>query len=225
MRRREFMTLLGSAAVTWPLAVSAQQQPVPLVGFLSRSPDESADHVGAFRQGLHEAGYVIGQNVAIEYRWADGQYDRLPMLASELVARKVAVIAATGGNVSGLAAKAATSTIPIVFIVGDDPVKLGLVIRLNRPGGNATGLSVFTSELASKRLELLHELVPRASVIGLLINPDYQGSAAEMLAVQVAGRTIGMALFCRTFVAPIPRGAKAGRDALEHSPGLSAERD
>src|SRR5262249_12542724 len=146
------------------------------------------------RQGLNEAGFVEGRNVAIEYRWADGHYDRLPALASELVARQVAVIAATGGNVSGPAAKAATGTRPIGFIVGEDPVRLGLAANLNRPGGNATGMSVFTTELASKRLELLDELVPKTSIIGLLTNPNYQGSAPEVTAVQAAAGTIGRQL-------------------------------
>jgi putative ABC transport system substrate-binding protein len=188
MKRRQFITLLGGVAVSWPLAARAQRQPMPVIGFLSsRSSGESAHHVGAFQQGLNEAG-------AIEYRWADGQYDRLPTLASELVARRVTAIAATGGNVSGLAAKAATGTIPIVFIVGDDPVKLGLVASLNRPGGNATGMSVLNTELGSKRLELLLELVPKAATIGMLINPNYQGAATEAVAVEAAARAIGRQL-------------------------------
>jgi putative ABC transport system substrate-binding protein len=192
VRRREFITLLGGTAIAWPLAARAQQAAMPVVGFLSsRSPGESAHHIAAFGQGLNEAGYREGQNVAIEYRWANGQYDRLPMLASDLVARQVTVIAATGGNVSALAAKAATGTIPLVFIVGDDPVKLGLVNSLNRPDANATGASVFTTELGTKRLELLLELLPNASVIGLLMNPNYQGADAEAVAVRAAARDTG----------------------------------
>jgi putative tryptophan/tyrosine transport system substrate-binding protein len=194
IRRREFITLLGGAAA-WPTGGRAQQPPMPVIGLMSsRSPAESAHHVSAFRDGLGEAGYREGENVAIEYRWAEGQYERLPVLASDLVARRVTVIAAIGGNVSALAAKKATGTIPVVFIVGDDPVKLGLVSSLNRPDGNATGASLLTTELGTKRLELLLELVPNASVIGLLINPNYQGSAAEASAVQAAARATGRQL-------------------------------
>ena len=196
MNRREVITALGrAAALALPLPWSPRalaQQSLPVVGFLSsRSPAESGDHVQSFRRGLSDSGYVEGRNVIVEFRWADGHYDRLPQLASDLVSRQVTVIAATGGNVSGVAAKAATGTIPIVFIVGDDPVKLGLVDSLNRPGGNATGMSVFTTELASK---LLHEAVPRGTTIGLLTNPNYQGPAPEAVAVQAAARTIGREL-------------------------------
>jgi putative ABC transport system substrate-binding protein len=145
---------------------------MPVIGFLSsRSSTESVNHVNSFRQGLRDAGYIEGQNVAIEYRWANGQYDQLPNLASELVSRPVGVIAAAGGNVTALAASAIARSTPLAFIVGDDPVKLGLVSSLNRPGGNATGVSVFTTELGPKRLEILHELLPKTSNMGLLINP------------------------------------------------------
>jgi putative tryptophan/tyrosine transport system substrate-binding protein len=194
VKRRTFIAGLAGATA-WPVVARAQQSTIPVVGFLSaRSFSESAQHLAAFRRGLNAAGYVEGQNVAIEYRWAEGQYDRLPMLASELAARRVSAIAATGGNVSGLAAKSLTSTIPIVFIVGDDPVKLGLVSSLNHPGGNVTGMSVFTTELGAKRLEFLHELVPKAAVFGLLINPLYQGAAPEAVAVQEAARSLGRQL-------------------------------
>jgi putative ABC transport system substrate-binding protein len=195
MRRRDFITLLGGTAaaspVLWPLAARAQQPALPVIGYLSsRSPGESSHFLAAFRQGLGQSGYIEGQNVAIEYRWAEGQVDRLPALAADLVARRVAVIAAVGGTVTGLVAKAATSTISIVFI-GEDPVKAGLVASLNRPGGNATGVNVLLSEMEGKRLGLLGELVPGAALIAVLLNPNNPVIPLQSQDVEDAARALG----------------------------------
>jgi putative tryptophan/tyrosine transport system substrate-binding protein len=194
MRRREFITLLGSATATaWPFAANAQQSAMPVVGFLSaRSPGESASALAAFRQGLGESGYFEGKNVVVEYRWAEGQYDRLPALAAELVSHQVAVIAATGGEPSPLAAKAAATTIPIVFSLGGDPVEAGLVASLNQPGGNLTGTTLMAVEMAPKRLDILRQLIPNASTVAILVNPKYQTTAAEVRKVEDAARALGI---------------------------------
>ncbi len=191
--RRRFVTGLGGAAVAWPLAARAQQRAVPVIGFLSsRSPDESKHLVAAFRSGLQTSGgYVESQNVAIEYRWAEGQYGRLPELAADLVHRGVAVLVAAGGEPSALAAKAATSTIPIIFSVGGDPVKSGLVASISHPGGNVTGVSLLTEVPEGKRLGLLKELAPNATVFGVLIDPNYPAHEAQARDVQEAARAIG----------------------------------
>jgi putative tryptophan/tyrosine transport system substrate-binding protein len=192
MRRREFITLLGGAAA-WPLTAHAQQPAMPVVGFLGMTtPDDFADRTAAFREGLKESGYVEGQNVLIEYRWPEGNYDRLATLAADLVRRQVAVIAAVGGEPSPLAAKAATATIPIVFSIGGDPVKLGLVASLNRPGGNITGVNFFQSELGAKRLGLLRDLLPKASAIGMLVNPTFADAETHARDVKEAALPLGL---------------------------------
>jgi putative tryptophan/tyrosine transport system substrate-binding protein len=187
MQRRAFIAALAGAAV-WPLAARTQQPPIPVIGLLNSLSADWPFGV-AFRQGLKEMGYVEGQNVVIEYRWAEGHYDRLPELAADLVRRQVAVIAATGGDPSALAAKAATTTIPIVFNVAEDPVKAGLVTSLNRPGGNMTGVSLLTGALEGK-LELLHELVPGAAVIAVLLNPNFMEAGTQSRIVDTAARTL-----------------------------------
>ena len=193
MRRREFIALLGGAAATWPVAAYAQQTGIPVVGFLSsRSPGEAAKVVAAFQDGLSESGNIVGRNVTIEFRWAEGQ---LPALAADLVRRPVAIIAAVGGSVSAFAAKADTTALPIVFAIGDmEPVKGGLVASLNRPGGNITGVFSLNSSLGPKRLELLHEVAPKAAIIGMLVNPNYRDAEIQVRDAQAAAVALGLQL-------------------------------
>jgi len=194
-RRREFITLLGSSAAVWPLAVRAQQPAMPVIGLLRPgSRGQSPDLEHAFLQGLTQAGYVENQNVAIEWRWAEARYERLPGILAELVSRRVAVIAVLGSTPAALAAKAATQTIPIVFTMGGDPVEFGLVASLARPGGNITGVAMLQTPAAAKRLDLLHQLIPTALTIGLLSNPTNPFTEAERREVQAAARTLGLEL-------------------------------
>jgi putative tryptophan/tyrosine transport system substrate-binding protein len=194
MRRREFITLIGGTAVAWPLVARAEQPAMPVVGLVSgESQETSVRRAGAFRKALNEAGYVEGQNLTVEYHWLEGQYERLPPLMADLVRRSVAVIAIPGSNPAALAAKAATSTIPIVFGVGANPVELGLVASLARPGSNATGINFFVADIAAKRLGLLHDLVPKAVRVAVLVNPDNASSAeATRRDIPEAARALGL---------------------------------
>jgi putative ABC transport system substrate-binding protein len=193
MRRRAFIKLLGGAAVAWPLAARAQQAAMPVIGYLSsRSPDDTTHLLAGFRQGLADGGFIEHQNVTIEYRWALGQYDHLPVLATELTRLPVVVVVSTGGEPAALAAKAATSTIPIVFGTGTDPVKAGLVASYNRPGGNATGINFQTADMEAKRLGLLHELMPQAKNIVFLYNPKFAAAEGQLHDVREAARTLGL---------------------------------
>jgi putative ABC transport system substrate-binding protein len=195
MRRRELITLLGGAAA-WPLAARAQQPAMPIVGFMSgRSPEDSTDVASAFRQGLADTGFIEGQTVKIEYRWANGDYDKLPALAADLVNQKVEVLVGAGGDVSAAAAAKATKTIPVVFGMGGDPVKAGLVASFRRPGGNVTGFTLWTTETESKRLGLLRALVPGVPLIGILVNPPVPASEQELQDLGAAAKTVNQLLF------------------------------
>jgi putative tryptophan/tyrosine transport system substrate-binding protein len=202
MKRREFMTLLGGAAV-WPLAARAEQPAMPVIGFMSaRSPEDAVQELDAFHKGLGEGGFIEHRNTTIEYRWARGDYARLPALAAELVQQRVNVLVATGGDASALAAKAATATIPVVFNMGGDPVKAGLVESFNRPGGNVTGCVILTESMEQKRFDLLREIVPAVTLFGAIINPNYPAAAGQLRDIEAAAPQIGK----RVFV------AKAGND-------------
>jgi putative ABC transport system substrate-binding protein len=196
MRRRDFINGIAGSVAAWPLVARAQQSALPVVGFFSSaSPDQYSDRLRTFREGLKEEGYIEGQNVQIEYRWAEGENDRLPKLAADLVRRQVTVLVAAGGTPSALAAKAATVTIPTVFAVAVDPIEVGLVTSLNRPGGNMTGVTNMNVDVGSKRLELLHEMLPTANIFGVLVDPTTRVLGDDFLRVlQTAARTLGLDL-------------------------------
>ena len=232
--RRSFISAAACGVIALPLIVRAQQPALPIVGFLTtRSPVEAAAHIAAFRKGLSDMGYVEGQNVAVEYRWATGDYERLPALVRELVNLRVSIIVAAGGAPSALAAKAATAAIPIVFLMGEDPSKHGLVESFNRPGGNLTGVSFLTGELGAKRLGLLCELVPKASIVALLLNPKNPEAESQRLDVQAAAHELGRRLVILSasteaeFAANFARLAKERGDALvvENDPFFDTQRD
>ena len=233
MKRRDFFTLLGGA-VAWPLSARAQQPAIPVIGFLhSGAPGPLAAQVAAFNQGLNEIGYVAGQNVAIEYRWAEGHYDRLPALAADLVGRKVSVLAPAGGIPPALAAKAATTTIPVVFLMGSDPLKAGVVTSINRPEGNVTGVSFLINSMGTKRLELLSQMAPRASTIGILVNPTNPDAEIEARDAQAAAQAVGRKLivvkassendFEAAFAALVEQGA--GAFTIGGDPFFDSRRD
>jgi putative tryptophan/tyrosine transport system substrate-binding protein len=234
MQRRDFIKLLAGVAASRPVAVGAQQPAMPIVAFLSsRSSEEAAVHTAAFRRGLGETGLVEGQNVAIVFRWAEGHYERLPALAKELVDLRVSVVMSGGGSPSAQAAKAATSTIPIVFVIGDDPVKVGLTGSFNRPGGNLTGVAFLTGELGAKRLGLICELVPGNSAIALLLNPDNPTAEIHRMDVQAAAQALGrrlVALHARTdtdFEADFAmlKREQAGALIVQNDPFFDSRRD
>jgi putative tryptophan/tyrosine transport system substrate-binding protein len=220
--RREFITLLGGAAATWPVAARAQQPVTPVIGFLSgASSDGFADEAGAFRKGLGQAGAVDGRNVSIKYRWADGHYEQMPALAADLVIRQVAIIFASGGDASAQAAKAATTTIPIVFIFGGDPVASGMVASLGRPGGNVTGVTLALSVLEQKRLELLHQMIPASSTVAVMMNPNNPRAESDKSRIQAAAEKLGLRIAVvnvrnsKEFEAALSSATQQGAGALD----------
>jgi ABC-type uncharacterized transport system substrate-binding protein len=234
MRRREFITLLGGAAAAWPLAARAQQPTMPVIGFLNpASPDGFVGRLRGFRQGLKDTGYVEGENVTIEYRWAENHIERLPLLAADLVRRQVNVIAAFAGDIPAVVAKAATTTIPIVFLNGADPVKSGLVASLNRPGGNVTGISLLAGTVNAKRLDLIHELVPRVALVAVLNNPIVTEAETRLRDLQEAARTLGLRLLFQTVGSEreldaafaIIADQKAGALFVDGNPFFASRRD